>query len=235
MAVIVRRFRRADCIASSSKAGQGLGGRRRQDGEELLRDGSGRGRVWSTGRASLTAFVRALCVLVLLASCATPTATPETALQATALPTEATTVVFAEIVAEPDSGAGRYRVDFVVENASDLYGAEFHATLDLANVQVLDGDPNTDGTQMTPGTAFEQGNAYVALNQVDEATGKVDLAATLLGQVEPLQGRLVLASMSVQALAQGPLTVTFNRVVLADAQANRLDMETRDAAFDLTP
>jgi hypothetical protein len=175
--------------------------------------------------------LRILFVLtLLLASCA-PTADT----QASATPTVALPVVTAEVATDPDAPAGRYRVDFVVSDARDVYGAEFHATIDPALVQTLDSDEQADGLQLAPGAAFGPDAAYVAVNRIDMASGKIDFAATLLGQVEPLQGRLVLASWSIEVSAAARLSVAFGRVVLADPHANKLEVTIRDAALDLTP
>ena len=132
-------------------------------------------------------------------------------------------------------GSSPLRVDIVLDNVVDLYGAEVHLRFDPAILQVQDADSNTPGEQIAPGEEFSKGRGFVALNRFDNKRGTIDLAATLVNPAEPLQGRLVLASFAVVGVKAGDTEVRFSRVLLADRNANALRVISESLTLSAKP
>jgi hypothetical protein len=97
-----------------------------------------------------------------------------------------------------------------VEEAIELYG--FDLTLSLNNMQgveVVDVEPNTEGTQIGFGTFLDSG--FSLLNQVDHTTGAIRFAMTQVNPSEPKSGSgtiLVLALRGLEVGASAELAVT---------------------------
>lgn len=113
-------------------------------------------------------------------------------------------------------------IEIVVDGAKDLYGAEVHLGFDASALQIEDGDLNTPGTQAMAGPVWVKGSSFLAVNKADNQQGTLDFAATLLGDVPSLQGRIVVASFTVRALKAAATEVSFRRIVLADRDGHAL-------------
>jgi general secretion pathway protein D len=159
-----------------------------------------------------------------------PTQTPA-AVQGSQRPAQISLVPQAPVV----EGAAPVAVDIVLDDLVDLYGAEVHLTFDPAIIQVQDVDAGMPGTQIKPGSAFGQGTSFVALNRADNAAGKIDFAVTLLNPAEPLQGKVVLATFTVQAAKAGSTDLKFVQVLLADRQANALPLVSKGLTLSAKP
>ena len=101
-------------------------------------------------------------------------------------------------------------VDFEIDNAEDLYGAEVHIAFDQARLQVLDDDAGEGGIQILPGDLFPKSSpSYVAVNQADNAAGTVVYAITLLAPELPVTGGGTLASIRFAARLEGTAQLTW--------------------------
>ena len=200
--------------------------------------------------------VLALVLSLLLISCSVYEAATPITVKVTASPWPATPTISATAVqATPTpQGGGRssarasleaeassvesstpLAVDIVLDNVVDLYGAEVHLAFDPAIIQVQDADSEASGEQIALGKAFSKSKSFVALNNIDNKRGTIDLAVTLVNPAEPLQGRLVLATFSVFAARAGSADIRFTRILLADRNANALKVVSEGLTLSAKP
>ena len=87
-----------------------------------------------------------------------------------------------------ESAEGQLVVNVMVENVTDMYGAEFQLRYNPAVFSVQDTDPNREGIQIEPGTLLPADKGFVVANQVNEAEGTITFALTLLNPAPPATG-----------------------------------------------
>jgi hypothetical protein len=113
---------------------------------------------------------------------------------------------------------GETEMEVRVADVNNLYGFEFHLTFDAEMVEVIDSDPDTEGTQINPGDLLIPGtSANTSLNQVDNAQGTIDFAMTLVAGDTPVSGSGILATIGIRCLSQGTTEIIFENPV--DGQA----------------
>ena len=108
------------------------------------------------------------------------------------------------------------RVEFVLENAQDVYGLDVRDAFDPAIVEVVDDDPDRDGVQMTPG-ALPQPD-FVALATADNAAGTLRYIVTQVNPTPPATGSGVVFAVNFRARAAGQTAVTITQVEMADRE-----------------
>jgi len=108
------------------------------------------------------------------------------------------------------------QIVLLAQDIEAVYGAQFTLRYDPALVVVQDEYPDLDGAQIRVGTAFPEGQSFVALNRIDAEQGTVEFAATLLNPADPLVGEAELASLSIIPLVQGEASFDWEEVLLVD-------------------
>ncbi|MCB0197131.1 MAG: hypothetical protein KDJ65_34610 [Anaerolineae bacterium] len=132
------------------------------------------------------------------------------------------------IYLEPvDAPAGTLVLDVVVENVTELYGAEFKLTYDPAVFAVQDNDPDKDGIQVEAGPFLPANQGFVVVNNADEADGSVTYALTLLNPAPPVTGTGPLARITFEVL-QADASST---IVVEDAKLVSFSLETIPSEF----
>jgi hypothetical protein len=111
-------------------------------------------------------------------------------------------------------------VDVMVENISNMYGAEFRLRYDPEVLAAQDMIPDQNGMQVEVGTLLPIDKGFVVANKVDEATGEIVFAMTLLNPAPPAEGSGPLARVSFKVLQNSPtvLNVEHAKLVAADLQ-----------------
>lgn len=127
-----------------------------------------------------------------------------------------------------EQGAIAIKVDEVV----DLYGLELHLRFDPNLLEVIDGDEQTAGIQIAPGGLFQQG--FVAVNQVDNSSGKIDFAATLLNPALPINGGGVVGIITFKARQIGESALKFETAILATREAVEIQAERQDGTITVS-
>lgn len=112
--------------------------------------------------------------------------------------------------------------DIVIQNVAGLYGAEVHLSFAPALLQVQDADPSKSGTQIGLGPLLTAGTYFVALNQVDNDLGTVDMALTQLNPTPAVSGTGVLAHIVFQTRSIGASPIHITSLILADRNGNQL-------------
>lgn len=119
-----------------------------------------------------------------------------------------------------------------VQDASELYGIEFHLRFDPKIVQVQDDDAAKKGAQIKTGDWFADG--FVATNKVDNAKGTIDYAVTLLNPTPALNGDGVIATIQFKAVRDGASPLKVSKAILATRDAQEIESEWQDGAIGVS-
>ncbi len=120
-----------------------------------------------------------------------------------------------------ESAEGTYVVDVMVENVTDMYGAEFHLTFNPAVFSVQDENPNQEGVQIAQGTLLPSDKGFAVANKVEETEGTITFAMTLLNPAPAVDGSGPLARVTFNVLSATPSTINIERAKLV-----ALDLQT---------
>ena len=101
-----------------------------------------------------------------------------------------------------------FTIDVLVENAPEVYGADVQLGFDPAVLQVVDADNRTDGVQLSAGSFFDPAQSFFLQNMVDNSTGTMHLAMTLLNPAPPVQGDGLLCQITFRVIAAGRTTIS---------------------------
>jgi hypothetical protein len=112
-------------------------------------------------------------------------------------------------------------VDVVVDNVTDLYGAEFRLKYDPAVLSPQDLKAEQDGIQIDIGSLLSTDQIYVVANEVDKIEGTITFAASLLQPAPPINERGSLARINFDLLQDGPATIDLEHAKLVS-----FDLET---------
>ncbi len=123
-------------------------------------------------------------------------------------------------------------VSILVENVQDLYGIEFHVTYNANIAEIVDTDPDKQGVQIRPADWWKDG--FVPVNQVDNKTGRIDFAATLLRPAEPLSGKQVVAIISFAAREAGTSALGIESAILSTRAAEAIPYSPQDGEIRVT-
>jgi hypothetical protein len=112
-------------------------------------------------------------------------------------------------------------VDVVVDNVTDLYGAEFRVKYDPAILSPQDLKAEQDGIQIDTGSLLSTDQIYVVANEVDKIEGVITFAVSLLNPAPPINERGSLARINFNLLQDGPATIDLEHAKLVS-----FDLET---------
>lgn len=117
-------------------------------------------------------------------------------------------------------------VDLMVEDVSDLYGAEFQVSYDPAVLAVLDARPQEEGVQIEPGQLLPVDQGFVVMNQADQANGTITFAMTLLNPAPAASGAGSLGRITFDILQDSPTTIEIPKANLVSSQVELIPTET---------
>lgn len=112
-------------------------------------------------------------------------------------------------------------VELLIDQVSDLYGAQLHLTFDPQVVEVVDADPAQEGVQIEPGTVPSPD--YVVQNKADNRAGTIDYALTQLPPRDPASGAGVMARVTFRGKMVAVSEVRFDRYMLANNQGGSIE------------
>jgi hypothetical protein len=124
-------------------------------------------------------------------------------------------------------------VNIVVENVQNLYGLEFQLAFDSNIVEVIDADPDEEGVQIKPADWWTDG--FVAVNQVDNRSGRIDFAATLLRPALPVKGNRVIATISFAARNTGTSELSIDSAILSSPGAEAIPCTKQNGKIGVSP
>jgi hypothetical protein len=125
------------------------------------------------------------------------------------------------------------RIDIVIENVQALYGLEFQLAFDPDIIEVIDANPDEKGVQIQP--AYWLKGSFVAVNQVDNGSGRIDFAATLLRPALPVSGNLAMASISFVARNTGSSAISIQSAILSTRNADVIPYTKQAGKIDINP
>jgi hypothetical protein len=114
----------------------------------------------------------------------------------------------------------------MLEDVQGLYGVEIHLQFDPETIQVLDAIPGTDGVQIKPGVLPMPD--YVVQNEVNNALGTIDYAATQLPPTEPGQGSGLIAQITFRGIEPSTTLLRFERFLLANTAGGTLAVQPEE-------
>jgi hypothetical protein len=145
------------------------------------------------------------------------------------------------VVLSPATGAycsdKVFRMDIVVADVVDLYGAEVHAQFNPSMLEAVDEQGNPV-YEVVPGSLLDPANGLIGINSVDNVGGYIDYAISLMDPAQSVSGGGILATVYFRAKTTGSTTVQINQVKLS-AKPNPpqpgtpIPAVTRNASFNV--
>jgi hypothetical protein len=115
-----------------------------------------------------------------------------------------------------------------LHNASQVFGFEAQLSFDPDILQMVDQDPGTDGIQVAHGSFFPIEQGFLVANRVDNDTGQILYAFTLLAPAAPLEGQGSLLSFEFEAISPGHTSLNLDTVILASIDGKPLPASLQD-------
>lgn len=120
-------------------------------------------------------------------------------------------------------------VEVLVENASAVYGAEFHIQFDAVALEIV---------EMSHGdflSADPDNEAFVLQNEFDNSTGTIDYAVSLLNPAPPVEGNGVLLHITFNPKVAGPVTLQFVDGLFGTQQGEEVLPVMEDVTLTIAP
>jgi len=183
-----------------------------------------------------------------VSSSATPVASPSAIPVASPLPTASPSPIPAATPTTPGAVVGvrpssssvylnqTVTLSIQAEEVNNLFGLELRLSFDAARLEVLDADGNaSNGVQIAPGDFLNVSLGFLALNTVDNTTGKVDYVFALISPATPVSGSGALVRITFRAKGAGCAPITLDRVTLADDLARRIPANGVNGSITVLP
>lgn len=128
-------------------------------------------------------------------------------------------------------------VEVRISDATDLFAAEILLEFNPALLEVVDADTSegAPGIQIAPGTFPDPNDGFMAANQVDNTTGTILYAVTLLSPSLPVSGSGPLAYITFRGKAAGDSVLAFQRVLLSNQEAMEIPVAANDGVVHIEP
>ncbi|MSP13623.1 MAG: hypothetical protein EXR62_11795 [Chloroflexi bacterium] len=132
------------------------------------------------------------------------------------------------------SQGGQVTVDLRVEGITNLYGADVTLNFNKDLLEVVDADGNGgNGVQIQPGTFLNPANATITYNMVDNSTGMIRFAISLLNPAPAATGSGVLARVTFRGKTVGTSPVAWTSISLRDVNGNPLNAGGASASIQV--
>lgn len=118
-------------------------------------------------------------------------------------------------------------VDIYIENVVELYGADVRLSFDPSIAQIVDADPNSDGTQIEILDEFLSPD-FVLRRIGDNTAGTIWYAVSQVNPSPPVSGSGALGRITFQPLKAGTFDMPITYQLLATAEGNELDATVVD-------
>ncbi len=154
---------------------------------------------------------------------------PEWVARKIALPAAAQAA--ATVRLEPPSAAlelnGSATFQIIIDNVTDLVGADVTLQFNPAILQVQDADSGQEGVQIQPG-AFPNPE-FVVRNVVTNTVGIINYTVSDLAPFQPVSGSGVLATINFQGVGQGNTDINITEAILVNSQIQSILVTTQAA------
>lgn len=117
-----------------------------------------------------------------------------------------------------------------IRDVADFYGVQFRLTFNPAVIEVIDPDGDPANGIIVPGPIFPTNEFFVGQEIIDNGTGQIDYAITLLRipKAPPFAGSGTLAEITVRALAAGVSPLVFGPAITADIGGKTVQVRSED-------
>lgn len=119
-------------------------------------------------------------------------------------------------------------VTVAIDSAANLYGLELHLKFDSTVIQVVDSDNALSGVQMHPGDIFDVSQSFLVVNQVDQDSGEITYAITLLAPAPPETGDGSLITFKLHAIDIGNSALELVNVIMASPDGEAVPFNSID-------
>lgn len=126
-------------------------------------------------------------------------------------------------------------LDIIVENATDLYGAEFRLKYDPAVLSPQDLQTEQDGIQIDVGSLLSPEQVFVVANEVEETEGIITFAVSLLQPAPPINETGPLARVVFEVLQDGPATIDLEHAKLVSSDLGTIPSDTTSLTVSSRP
>lgn len=120
-----------------------------------------------------------------------------------------------------------------IRDVVNFYGVQFHLTFDPTVIEIVDPDGDPSNGILVPGDIFPPDEFHIGTEVVDNVTGQVEYAITLLRvpKAPPFSGSGPLALITVRALAEGASPLVFLSAQTANGNGGAIEALTEDAVI----
>jgi hypothetical protein len=128
---------------------------------------------------------------------------------------------------------GLVTASILITDVAGLYGADVRLTFDPTLVQVVDADPAVSGVQVSPGPLLA--SPFIALNRVENTTGTIGFAATMLNPSLPITGGGVLYLVQFRGVLTGETTLAISYAELSTRTGGTLARSLENGLIKVGP
>lgn len=105
-------------------------------------------------------------------------------------------------------------IGVMIENVPEIYGADIRLSFDADVMEVVDSDTNLDGIQLVTGDFLDPEQGFELQHAVNNKTGSIDYAISLLNPAPPAQGKGLLIEITFRAKMDGQATISIEEGLL---------------------
>jgi len=128
-------------------------------------------------------------------------------------------------------------VEIKADSVTNLWAFDITLTFDAAKLEAQDADGNpANGVQVLPGTFLDPAQGFMPISDhINNTTGEVRFALSLLSPATPVSGTGVLFSITFRAKAEGNALITLGTVTLSDNAANPIAKTLMNGSITVLP
>ena len=126
-------------------------------------------------------------------------------------------------------------VTLLLEDVSNLYGADMHLAFDPNILEVVDAEPRREGMQVRHGLLPDPAQSVVPRDAADNAAGTVHYAISLKAPAQPANGRGALCTITFHVKAPGFSPLSLVSAMLVDRNARSLPVGSSDSWVRVSP
>jgi VCBS repeat-containing protein len=123
-------------------------------------------------------------------------------------------------------------VSVIVNNVTNLYGADIRLSFDPAKLEVVDADPLHSGIQVTDGNFLT--DLFVIFKEADNTAGTIKYVTTQVNPTPEQSGSGVLFYINLRRKSGGTTTLQFTQVDLATRAGQSIEATSQDGTVILT-
>ena len=125
-------------------------------------------------------------------------------------------------------------VNVQVKNAPAIYGSDVRLVFDPKILEVIDADKNQAGIQFIPGDFLDPKKSFIVQNNINNQTGTIDYALSLLNPAPPVSGKGELFHVTFRAKAQGNTTISISEGMFGTQSGETINPDLSSAEIGIS-